>query len=79
MINVLNVAKIIINIAVHHHRISKSIITDQDLPFTLKLWFLLCYFLQIKRKLSTAFHFQISGQKQKQNSIIEMYLSAFVN
>ncbi len=40
---------------------------------------MLCYFLGIKRKLSTAFYPQTNGQTEKQNSTMEAYLRAFVN
>ncbi len=47
--------------------------------FTSKFWSLLCYFLGIKKKLSTAFHPQTNGQTERQNSTMEAYLRAFVN
>ncbi len=40
---------------------------------------MLCYFLGIKRKLSTAFHPQADGQTERQNSMMKVYLRAFVN
>ena len=47
--------------------------------FTSKFWSSLCYFLGIKRRLFTAFHPQINGKTERQNSTIEAYLQAFVN
>ena len=47
--------------------------------FTSKFWSSLCYFLGIKKKLSTAFHPQTDGQTERQNSTMEAYLRAFVN
>ena len=44
-----------------------------------KFWFSLCYFLGIKRRLSNAFHPQTDGQTERQNSIMKIYLRAFVN
>ncbi len=61
-IDALGLAKVIINMVVHHHEVSESIVIDQGSVFILKFWFLLCYFLQIKRKLSIVFHLQIDGQ-----------------
>ncbi len=72
-------AEVIIDVVVHHHGVPESIIIDQCLLFISKFWFLLCYFLGIKRKLSTAFHSQTDGQTKRQNSTIETYLRAFIN
>ena len=40
---------------------------------------MLCYFLSIKRSLSTTFHLQIDGQTKRQNYIIKVYFQSFVN
>ncbi len=79
MIDALDLAEVIINVIVRHYRVPESIVTDQYLLFTSNFWSLLCYFLGIKKKLSTAFHPQINGQTKEQNSTIEAYLRAFVN
>ena len=78
-INAPGLAKVIINVVVRHHGLLNSIITDQGFLFTSKFWSSLCYFLGIKRKLSTAFHPQTDGQTKRQNSTMEAYLRAFVN
>ena len=78
-INTPGLAEIIINVVVRHHRLPNSIVTNQRSLFTLKFWSLLCYFLGIKRRLSTAFHPQTDGQTERQNGTIEAYLRAFVN
>ena len=78
-INALSLAKVIIDIVVWHDGLLDSIITDQGSLFTLKFWSSLCYFLGIKRRLSTAFHPQTNGQTERQNSTMEAYLRAFVN
>ena len=72
-------AKVIIDVVVRYHGLSDSIITDWGSLFTSKFWSSLCYFLGIKRRLSTAFHPQTNGQTKRQNSIIEAYLRVFVN
>ena len=79
IINALGLAKIIINVVVGHHSLPDFIITDWGFLFMSKIWFLLCYFLSIKRRLSTAFHPQTNGQTERQNSIMEAYLRAFIN
>ena len=64
---------------VWHHGLQDSIMSDRNFLFTLKFWSLLCYFLEIKCRLSTAFYLQLNGQTMWQNSIIKTYLQAFVN
>ncbi len=71
MIDVPGLAKVIIDVVVRHHGVPESIVTDQGLLFTSKCWFLLCYFLSIKKKLSTTFHPQTNGQTKRQNSMME--------
>ena len=72
-------AEVIINVVVRHHGLPHSIVTDRGSLFTSKFWSLLCYFLSIKRRLSTAFYLQINGQTKRHNSTMEAYLRAFVN
>ena len=72
-------AKVIIDVVVWHHGLPNSIITDQSSLFISKFWSSLYYFLEIKRKLFTAFHPQTNGQTKRQNSTMEAYLRAFVN
>ena len=78
-INAPGLAEVIINVVVQHHGLPDSIVTNQGSLFTSKFWSSLCYFLGIKRKLSTAFHPQTDGQTERQNSTMEAYLRAFVN
>ena len=63
---------------VHYHNLPQSIMSNLGSFFTLKFWLLLCYFLEIKQKLSTSFYSQINGQTKKQNSIMETYLQDFI-
>ena len=58
-IDAFGLAEIILDVVVRHHGISDSIITDRSLLFTSKFWSSLCYFLDIKQKLSIALHPQI--------------------
>ena len=78
-INVPGLAEVIINVVVRHYGFSNSIVTDRGSLFTSKFWSSLYYFLDIKRRLSTAFHPQTDGQTERQNSTMEAYLQAFVN
>ena len=72
-------AKVILNVIVWHHGLPDLIVTDKGSLFTSKFWSSLCYFLGIKRRLSTAFHPQTDGQTERQNSTMEAYHQAFVN
>ena len=78
-INAPGLAEVIIDVVVRHHGLPDSIVTNRGSLFTLKFWSSLCYFLGIKRRLSTAFHPQTDGQTERQNSTMEAYLRAFVN
>ena len=74
-----DLTEVIIDVMVRHHGLSNSIITDPGSPFTSKFWSLLCYFLGIKRRLTTAFHLQTDNQIEKQNNTMKAYLRAFIN
>ena len=74
-----SLAEVFIDTIVRHHGLPDSIISDRGSVFTSKFWSSLCYFLGIKRRLSTAFHPQTDGQTERQNSTMEAYLRAFVN
>ena len=72
-------AEVIIDVVVRHHGLSDLIVTNRGSLFTSKFWSSLCYFLGVKRRLSTAFHPQTDGQTKWQNSTMEAYVRAFVN
>ncbi len=74
-----SLAEVIIDVVVRHHRVPESIVTDRGLLFTSKFWSSLCYFLGIQKKQSTTFHPQTDDQTERQNSMMEAYLRAFVN
>ena len=78
-INASGLTKVIINMVVRHHGLSDSIVSDCGSIFTSQFWSSLCYFLDIKRRLSTAFHPQTDDQTGRQNSTMKAYLWAFVN
>ena len=67
-------AEVIINVVVRYHGLPDLIVTDRGLLFNSKFWLLLYYFLDIKRRLSTAFYPQTDGQTERQNSTMEVYL-----
>ena len=78
-IDALGLVGVILDVVVWHHDFSNTIIYDKGLLFTLKFWSSLCYFLDIKQKLSTAFYPHINGQIKGQNSTMEAHLQAFIN
>ena len=78
-INAPGLAEVIIDMIIWHHGLPNSIVIDRGSLFTLKFWLLLCYFLGVKQRLSTAFHPQTDGHTERQNSTMEAYLRAFVN
>ena len=78
-IHALGLTRVIIDMVVWHHGLPDSIMTNESSFFISKFWSLLCYFLSIKRWLSIIFHPQTNRQTDRQNSIMETYLKAFVN
>ena len=67
-------AEVFLDVVIWHHGLSNSILSNRSSFFTSKFWSSLCYFLGIKRRLSTAFHLQTDGQTKHQNSTMEAYL-----
>lgn len=65
IINVFALTKVIIDTVVRYHDLSDSIVSDWGSVFISKFWFLLYYFLMIKRKLSIAFQPQINDQTER--------------
>ncbi len=77
-IDALGLTEVILDVVVRYHGLPDSIVIDWGSVFTLKFWLSLCYFLWIKQRLSIAFHPQTDGQTERQISMIEAYLRAFV-
>lgn len=57
--------------------VPKGMISDRGPTFTSAFWGEMCYQLQMKRKLSSAFHPQTDGQTERQNQTLEHYLRCF--
>ena len=64
-INAPGLAEVIIDVVVWHHGLLNSIMTNRGSLFTSKFWSLLCYFLGVKRRLSTTFNPQTDGQTKQ--------------
>ena len=75
----LQLADIFISKIVKLHGVPQSIVTDWGSLFTARFWSSLCFHLNIKRKLSTAFHPQTDGQTKRQNQTLEQYLRGYIN
>ena len=78
-INALGLVEVSLDVVVRYHGLLDSVMSDRSSLFTSKFWLSLCYFFDIKSKLSTAFYPQTNGQTKHQNSTIKAYLQAFVN
>jgi hypothetical protein len=72
-------AEIFIEHIIRHHGVPQSIVSDRGSVFTSNFWGALCYYLRIRRALSTAFHPQTDGQTERQNQTLEQYLRAYTN
>ena len=57
----------------------EDIVSDRDTKWTGEFWLNLCDMLEIKRKLSSAFHPQTDGQTERVNQTLETYLRTFGN
>ena len=55
----------------------EGIVTDRGTVFTSAFWSEVCYQMQTKRRLSTAFHPQTDGQTERQNQTLEHYLRTY--
>ncbi len=64
---------------ISQHEIMRSIISNQDSLFINHFWITLCWHLEVKWKLSTAFHLQINNQTERQNQMLEHYLQVYFN
>ena len=58
--------------------IPRSIVSDRGSTFTSEYWSTLCYYLAIKRCISTAFHPQTDGQTERMNQTLECYLRCYI-
>ena len=74
IIDALGLAQVIIDVIVWHHSLPDLMVTNKGFLFISKFWSMLCYFLGINRKLSTAFYPQTDGQIKVQNSTMEANL-----
>jgi len=50
-----------------------------DAKFSGESWESLCKMLEVKRRMSTAYHPQTDGQTERTNQVLEGYVQTFVN
>ena len=74
-----DVAKIYMDAIVREHGISKNIIRDRDAKFSSKFWRAFVEILNIKLKMSNAFHPETDGQTERANIVIQDCLRHYVN
>lgn len=70
-------AEVLMESVFKYHGLPDSIVTDRGSLFTSHFWSSLCYYMKVKRRLSTAFHPQTDGQTERQNSTMEAYLRSY--
>ena len=61
------------------HGLPTEIISDMDAKFSGEFWESICKSLNVKRRMSTAYHPQTDGQTERTNQVLEGYLRHFVN
>ena len=61
------------------HGIPDSLVSDHGSIFTSHFWKSLSALMNMKQKLSTAFHPQTDGQTEKMNQTLEQYLGIYCN
>jgi transposase InsO family protein len=61
------------------HGTPRSIVSDRGPQFNAKYWETLCNQIQIRRRMSSAYHPQTDGQTERQNQTLEQYLRVFCN
>jgi len=74
-----DLAKIFAREVWRFHGLPADIVSDRDSRFTSETWKEFLEILDIRPRMSTAFHPQTDGQTERLNQMIEAYLRAFVN
>jgi hypothetical protein len=64
---------------IRHHGLPRAIVSDRGPQFVSHVWKRICELLNIKRRLSSAFHPETDGSTERMNQVVEDYLRAFVS
>ncbi len=78
-LNIKRLANLLWQKFVSQHEMMRSIISNRDSLFISHFWITLCWHLEAKQKLSTAFHSQIDDQTEEQNQMLKHYLQVYFN
>jgi hypothetical protein len=76
---IVQVAHALLDNVIKLHGLPKSIVSDRDKVFMSVFWQTLFCLLQVKLKLSTAYHPHMSGQSERVNQCLEMFLRCVVH
>ena len=72
-------AQLFLRTVVQEHGTPAHIVTDRDKIFVSKFWNGLLQGLQVRSKMSSAYHPETDGQSERMNQVIEQYLRIFAN
>ncbi|MBW0534977.1 hypothetical protein O181_074692 [Austropuccinia psidii MF-1] len=78
-ITALDLAQLLISHVFSKHGLPVIIVSDRGSLFVSSFWTQLCQELKISRDLSTAFHVETDGQKERVNPILQQYLWMYVS
>src|SRR5271155_187191 len=67
-------ARLFLDNVIRLHGIPESLVSDRGSIFTSHFWNSLASMMDLKRRLSTAFHPQTDGQTERMNQTVEQYL-----
>ena len=74
-----DLARVFLREVWRHHGLPSDIVSDRDARFTSQFWADLTAILNIRLRMSTAFHPQTDGQTERVNQTVEAYVRAFCN
>ena len=72
-------ARMYLDNVIRLHGISQSLVSDRGSIFTSNFWKSLSKMMDLKQRLSTAFHPQTDGQTERMNQTLEQYLRIYCN
>jgi hypothetical protein len=72
-------ARMFLDNVIRLHGIPQSLVSDRGSIFTSHFWKSLASMMNLKRRLSTAFHPQTDGQTERMNQTLEQYLRMYCN